>query len=75
MKGIYDDVTAQGVVDTGANPWGDTQFFKNFTFKLHNDLLGVIGKSMIDSEGNITQYSLNNEIAQVTVDLSYQFAT
>jgi len=75
MKGIYDNVTTSGVVDVGANAWGETQFFKNFTFKLHNDLVGVIRTAMIDSEGNITNYSLNNEIAQVEVDLSYQFAT
>jgi len=75
MKNIYDGVSTAGVVDTGANSWEETQFFKNFTFKLHNDLAGAIRTSMIDSEGNITNYSLNNEIAQIEIDLSYLFSS
>ena len=51
----------------------DTQYFKNVMFKLHNDFLPAIRTSLIDKNGDITNYSLNNEIVQIQIDLNYVF--
>lgn len=73
MKDIYDKLTASGVVTPSLEAWGESQYFKNIMYKLHNDIVPVIRTNMLDEEGNINQYSLDAEISQVEIDLSYQF--
>ena len=73
MKDVYDRLTASGVVTPSLEAWGESQFFKNLIYKLHNDIVTVIGANMLYAEGNINVYSLGNEIAQVDIELSYEF--
>jgi len=75
IKTIYDNISSNSYLDESGEPYEDSQYFKNLVFKLHNDIVPVIRTNMLDEEGNINQYSLGNEIAQVEVDLSYVYET
>jgi hypothetical protein len=75
IKNIYDDIADNSYLDSNGGAFEDSQFFKNIIYKLHNDISPVIRANMMDSEGNINQYSLGNEVSQVEVDLSYVYAT
>ena len=72
MKGIYDGL-GTSLLDVDGGIWRDSQYFKNVMFKLHNDFLPAIRTGMIDKEGDITNYSLNNEIVQIEIVLNYVF--
>jgi hypothetical protein len=75
MKEVYDNLSTSQIAWTLNNGEDirETQFFKNIMFKLHNDLIGAIRTGMINSEGNITRYSLKNEIVQIKINLEYTF--
>lgn len=75
IKSIYNNINSNSYLDVNGEPYEDSQYFKNLIFKLHNDLVPVIRTNMLDEEGNINQYSLGNEIAQVEVSLSYVYET
>src|SRR5690606_39104106 len=72
MKNIYVALTSSKLNSSGQS-WRDSQEFKNVMYKLHNDFLPIIRAGMIDSNGDITKYSLNNEIVQLEIDLNYVF--
>ena len=72
MANIY-NACSPSWLDKDANVWRDSQYFRNVMFKLHNDLLPAIRTSIIDKEGDLTKYSLNNEIVQIEIDLNYVF--
>lgn len=73
MKDIYDKLVVNGAKTSSDQAWGDSQYFKNIMYKMHNDILPIIRTLMLDEEGNIKNYSLDGEISQVQIDLSYQF--
>lgn len=72
MKNIYDNLSTS-YLTPGGNIFRDSQYFKNIMYKLHNDLVGVIRTSMLDTNGNIVNYSMSNEIAQIQTAMSYTF--
>jgi hypothetical protein len=71
MKNLYNDMININL-STGEK-FVDSQYFKNITYKMNNDLKGIIRTRMKDSDGNIVNYSFKNEIAQIRINLDYVF--
>ena len=69
MKDIWiamEDTTTYG-------DYRETDDFKALTLKLYNELKETIRNGMLDSDGNIINYSLRNEVSQVHIDLVYRY--
>jgi hypothetical protein len=72
MKNIYDAMIAYG---GEVATWARGDEFKKVMYKMHNDMVGIIRQNMIDENGDITNFSIGHEIAQVSSELNYVFAT
>lgn len=70
VKPIYDAMnTSQSLLE-----YRDSSDFKEIIKKMHNSLWYTIKSSMLDSNGNIINYSMRNEIARLNLSsLSYVF--
>jgi len=69
-KGFYDTLVAQGYTS-----FADSTAFINLVTAVHKDFSVQIKNSLIDSQGNITNYTIGNEIVKLTITLSYVYAT
>jgi hypothetical protein len=70
VNNVYNDLKYQG--GTLSN-YANSTNFNNEMSLVYKDLLVNIRNSMLDTAGNIVSYSLGNEIAKLSVNLSYQY--
>lgn len=70
IKDIYTDLKALALVSNG---FADSTGFNNTVVKLHNSFDYAIKWAMLDSSGNIANFSLSNQIAKVRVNLTYVY--
>ena len=71
-KNIYDDLkTLAGVGVT--NSFADSVNFNNTVIKMRNSFDYFIKFGMLDTNGNIVKYSMNNQIAKIRIQLTYVY--
>ncbi|MDD5650581.1 MAG: hypothetical protein PHF86_09230 [Candidatus Nanoarchaeia archaeon] len=69
-KVLYNDLKGRG---GNYAIFVDTINFNNLISDINKDWLQHIRRNLIDSDGNITAYSINNEIVQLICDLTIEY--
>jgi len=72
FRGIYNQLAPINV-STGIGSFRDSNNFKSLMFKYDNALKITIRNGMLDASGNITNYSLKNEISQVNINANFKY--
>ena len=66
MKDIWEGLSGEGT-------YRDSDEFKNVMVKLYNDITETIRNGMLDERGNIVNFSLSHEIAQIENNTIYRY--
>lgn len=73
-KMVRDIITAiQTSGNTNATAFINSTNFDSIIGSIHSDFIKIIRQNMIDSDGNISKYSLPNEIVKITSKLNYEY--
>lgn len=70
MKNIWEELGAPQ-----AGGFRNSDSFKTLMYKLNNTLKLAIRNGMLDGQGNITNYSLRNELVQVIIQTNFKYRT
>ena len=70
MKNLYNDIK-----DNNLNGYENTDNFKYLMVKLNNSMKKTIRNNMLDSNDNITNFSLKNEVAKIEIIANYRYRT
>ncbi len=71
-KSLYDILSNDATVHT---PFRDTQDFITVVSDIHKDMLNTIRTNIIDSNGNISQYTIGTEVPKIIVNTNIIYQT
>lgn len=73
IKDMYESLLALAGGSFATNSFANSENFENIVVKLRNSFDTIIKLNMIDNNGNISRFSLPNQIAKLSINITYLY--